>query len=353
MKPLRILAHIVLYRSPQIVRLAIQSLLEQQQHGCEFELTIVVSDNASGDGLIDALEQEFSGLVSFNRNQANLGFAAAQNWAAALVLKENFDYFFLVNPDSRFEKNALAHLLLALEQDVTGGAATPLLYRAQQDLSPVTPHQIDAAGISMSRSLRHFDREEIPQDSTDTHEYVFGGTGAALLLKRACIESLILDTLELNQALYDIYPQLQAGAPMRAQLFDESFFAFREDADLAWRSQLLGWRTIFVVQAVGYHVRHVLPERRSQLSPLINKWSVRNRFLMQVNNFHFKGMAHCIFPGLIIRNAVVLLGVVLTEWSSIAGIKEFFTLLPRALARRRKLSAQATFDASKVAGWFH
>ena len=352
MKPLRVLAHIVLYRSPKIVRLAIQSLLEQQRFECEFELHIIVSDNASGDGLIDALEQEFSGVVRFNRNQANLGFAAAQNWAAAVVLNENFDYFFLVNPDSRYEKNAVAQLLLALEKDSSSGAATPLLYRAQEGLEPVSPKQIDAAGIIMTRSLRHLDREDLPNGTEGGIEYVFGGTGAALMLKHSCIESVLLDTPEHNGALYDIYPQLQEGAANRAQLFDEGFFAFREDADLAWRSQLLGWKTVFVPQAVGYHVRHVLPERRRQLSPLINKWSVRNRFLMQVNNFYFKGMMHCFFSGLIFRNAVVLAGVLLTEWGSLGAVREFFVLLPRALARRRGLGSRETCDASRVGRWF-
>ena len=353
MKPLKVLAHIVLYRSPKIVRRAIQSLLEQQRFECKFELTIIVSDNASGDGLIDVLEQQFAGVVRFNRNRANLGFAAAQNWAAAVMLNENFDYLFLVNPDSRFENHAVEKLVLALENDSTCGAATPLLYRTQEDLEPVSPKQIDAAGIIMTRSLRHLDREKFSHNSLSKVEYVFGGTGAALMLKRSCIESVLLDTPEHNYALYSIYPQLKDGAANRAQLFDEAFFAFREDADLAWRSQLLGWKTVFVPEAVGYHVRNVLPERRGQLSPLINKWSVRNRFLMQVNNFYFKGMMHCVLSGLVVRNLVVIAGVLLMEWRSLGAIREFFVLLPRALARRRGISLLNGFEIGRVGEWFN
>ena len=44
--------------------------------------------------------------------------------------------------------------------------------------------------------------------------------------------------------------------------FDPDFFAYREDADVAWRAQLLGWRCLYVPGAVGYHVRTVVPGNR-------------------------------------------------------------------------------------------
>ena len=56
---------------------------------------------------------------------------------------------------------------------------------------------------------------------------------------------------------------------------------------------------------------------------------------MQVNNFYFKGMMHCVLSGLVVRNLVVIAGVLLMEWRSLGAIREFFVLLPRALARRR------------------
>jgi GT2 family glycosyltransferase len=35
--------------------------------------------------------------------------------------------------------------------------------------------------------------------------------------------------------------------------FDESFFMYLEDVDLAWRQQLAGWHTIYAPQAVAFH----------------------------------------------------------------------------------------------------
>ena len=59
---------------------------------------------------------------------------------------------------------------------------------------------------------------------------------------------------------------------------------YREDADVAWRAQLMGWRCLYVPYARGYHVRKVLPGNRRALPPEINMHSVKNRFLMRIKN---------------------------------------------------------------------
>ena len=56
---------------------------------------------------------------------------------------------------------------------------------------------------------------------------VFGATGGAAIFRRAMLD--------------------QVGG------FDESFFAFFEDADLAWRAHAHGWRALYAPGAVVYH----------------------------------------------------------------------------------------------------
>ena len=68
------------------------------------------------------------------------------------------------------------------------------------------------------------------------------------------------------------------------EFFDPDFFVYREDADVAWRAQLLGWRCMYTPQARGYHVRNVLPGNRRALPAVINMHSVKNRFLMRIKN---------------------------------------------------------------------
>ena len=68
------------------------------------------------------------------------------------------------------------------------------------------------------------------------------------------------------------------------EFFDPDFFVYREDADVAWRAQLMGWRCIYTPLARGYHVRNVLPGNRRALPSVINMHSVKNRFLMRLKN---------------------------------------------------------------------
>ena len=54
-------------------------------------------------------------------------------------------------------------------------------------------------------------------------EYVFGASAAAALFRRRMIDDVVVD----------------------GNFFDPDFFVYREDADVAWRAQLLGWRCIY------------------------------------------------------------------------------------------------------------
>src|SRR5260370_31084723 len=78
--------------------------------------------------------------------------------------------------------------------------------------------------------------------------------------------------------------------------FDPDFFSYREDADVAWRSQLLGWRCIYTPAAVGWHVRSVVPGDRRSITPSINMHSVKNRFLMRIKNTTPRLYRQCLLP---------------------------------------------------------
>ena len=88
---------------------------------------------------------------------------------------------------------------------------------------------------------------------------------------------------------------------------------------------------------VGYHQRRVTPERRADLPAFINRCGVRNRFLLQLNNIvELPGIA-TILRGLLLRNIIVVLGVLLYERGSRGALLEVLKLLPRAMRRRETL----------------
>jgi len=216
------------------------------------------------------------------------------------------------------------------------GLVCPKLYRADSALEPLMPLQLDAAGMVLTKALRHLDRNS----ERGQVEKVFGGSGACLLVKRECVEDLLLSTPTEDEVLNDFYPSWKSCTVLRAPFFDEAFFAYREDADLAWRANLLGWTCLYQPKACGYHRRVVVPEKRSILPPELNRFSVRNRFLLQINNYAWQQSPLALIYGVLFRNLLVVLAVLIKERTSLSAFKDLWRLKKRALARRRILLAK-------------
>jgi GT2 family glycosyltransferase len=280
-----------------------------------------VGDNASTDGTRSRLEP-LTAPAERLYFEANRGFAAAHN---ALIARSRGDFYLCVNPDVVLEPDYAAHLVAALGQAPRAGSATGKLLRRNP------PGTIDSAGIVMMPSQRHLDRGADTPDAGryDREEEVFGASGAAALYRR-----LMLDDVRIL-----------------GEYFDEDFFAYREDADLAWRAQLLGWRCLYVPHARAWHGRRVTPERRGRLPPAVNRYSVRNRFLLRIKN---QPLGHAIrFLGPALARDLQVVGfVLLRERSSIPGLWDVVRLLPRMLTKRRLIMRRRTLSTRELIRWF-
>jgi len=247
---------IVTYNSGRFIKKCLESVLEQRYPNLE----VIVIDNASTDGTVDILEQfEDRCLVIYNNE--NIGFAAAQNQAIGL---SRGDWVLTLNPDVLLLPNFVAALVEAGYIDRRVGTVCGKLLTLTPHFDIPDKPIVDSTGIYFTPSLRHLDRgsQEIDNGHYMNFEYVFGATAAAALYRREMIEDISIN----------------------GEFFDPDFFVYREDADVAWRAQLLGWRCIYTPRARGYHVRTVLPGNRRALPPIINMHSVKNRFLMRIKN---------------------------------------------------------------------
>jgi GT2 family glycosyltransferase len=314
---------IVTYNSGRFIKRCLESVLAQRYPLKE----IIVIDNASVDGTIDILEQ-FEDRCQVYYNEENAGFAAAQNQAIRL---SNGDWVLTLNPDVLLLPNFIQALVDAGQFDTKIGAVCGKLLTMTSHFEIPGKPVVDSTGIYFNPMLRHLDRgsQEVDNGHYLQYEYVFGATAAAALYRRTMIDDIALD----------------------GEFFDTDFFVYREDADVAWRAQLMGWKCMYAPYARGYHVRKVLPGNRSALPPEINMHSVKNRFLMRIKN---------ISPNLYWRNwfsitardLMVVMCCLLWEHTS---LKAFWLLgrnLPRVLAKRRRIQAARRVDDGYMASWF-
>jgi len=247
---------IVTWNSEQVLRECFASLEAQD---CR-DLEVIVVDNASTDGT-RALLREAESRWRVIYNQTNIGFAAGQNQA---LREARGEWILCLNPDVLLNPDFVSQLVAAGETHPDAGTVCGKLLRWDPDAPQHRTNIIDSTGIYFTRNMRHLDRGAEEQDNGqyDRVQYVIGATGAAAMFRREFIDAVSVE----------------------GQFFDEEFFAFREDGDLAWRAQVMGWKSLYTPAAVAWHVRRVTPERRSDLPLVINWHSVKNRFLMRGKN---------------------------------------------------------------------
>jgi len=287
------------------------------------DLELIHVDNGSADASVTTVRERFPQFQQI-LNAENRGFAAAANQAIRVA---RGDVVVLCNPDAYMTPGYIARVLEALDRaGETFGAATGKLLRGRGDTIEPT-EEIDSMGIRMTRSGRHFDITK--NEERGTNNEVFGVSGAAAAYRKKFIDDI----------------------SMNNDFFDEDFFSYREDADVAWRGRLLGWRALYVPEAVAYHVRTVTPERRRSLPPAINMHSVKNRFLLRLKN---EGLYLALrnAPFELPRDAMTIGAAMTIERSSFPALVWLWRNRRRILEKRRAVQQRRRVPDRQLAEWF-
>ena len=319
----RVSVAIVTHDSERYIRRCLQAVSIQER----VQVEVIVVDNASSDAT-GAILREFGERIRVIRNKQNRGFAEGQNQA---IRATSAAWVLTLNPDVLMPPGFIRKLVDAGESDPSAGTVCGKLFSIGPGFEPLPEPKIDSTGIFFTPAMRHFDRGWRQPDTRylERMEYVFGATAAAALFRRTMIEHVSID----------------------GNFFDPDFFVYREDADVAWRAQLLGWRCLYEPSATAHHVRTVTSLNRRSVPALLNMHSVKNRFLMRIKNATAGVCRQCLFP-MIGRDLVVLAGTLLWEPSSLPAFRELLRCLPRAMRQRREIMSRRRASDEEIASWF-
>ena len=331
---------LVVWNGRQYLPKCLESIASQDLR--DFELLIL--DNGSTDGTREFLGQsdaEKYHIKAVEYLPKNIGFAAGHN---ALFRQARGEFVLCLNQDVELDKNYISEIIKFFQNNPRAGSAAGILWRSQNG-----EKIIDSAGLKISRNRRIVeigagDRFTLLLDDRQTKEWireVFGVSAAAPVYRLAALR----DVAESSNG--------------RENFFDEDFFSYKEDIDLAWRMQRRGWQS-YVLPVFGSHIRSAKAEGDSQIktifgrakkSALANYNSQKNHLFVLVKNDFLRNAAIDIISVLWYELRKFIY-IILFEWRTIPAYFVFMANLPKMLKKRRKIMERTIVKASEIRKWF-
>jgi GT2 family glycosyltransferase len=305
------------------------SALHAQTHS-SVDLTIV--DNGSTDGSAQwiADHEPAVHLWPFSENR---GFCAAFDWGAKHTTGE---FVLSLNADVTARPDFVSMLVQAASHDSRIGMVVPKLLRADD------PSILDSTGLFVDVRRRPYDRGQgkvdrgqydMPAAGTAANgSFVFGGCGAAVLYRRTMLEDVALD----------------------GEYLDHDFFAYCEDADLAWRARSRGWQCVYAPLAVAAHARgwgDTLRKRgRATKDATGPRLALRNRYLMTIKNDAWRYVARD-FPHIVGAEVPRLAYAAITRPAILLGLVDLLRAWPSALRKRRQIRSRQVVPDAAIRRW--
>jgi len=294
---------------------------------------VMVLDNQSSIGEIRTVASAYPEVQMLSM-QENLGYSGGAN--RIIREAEECEYILLLNPDAILDPRCLEEMVRAMESmpgvGVVGGKL--LLGDSQVDEGPAssTPRLLDSTGHLVFRSRRIIDRGhgELDVGQYDRPENVFSICGAAVLFRRAMLEDVRIDQ----------------------EYFDEDFFAYKEDVDICWRAQLLGWGSFYNPAATAYHLRGWKRKDDRRSVPWVRKYhSFKNHYLMMIKNeipaLFWRDFLPILWLG--VRAMAYISIIEPALWKSVLDLRKYW---PRAQHKRRIIMGRRRASVEMMGRWF-
>ena len=142
-------------------------------------------------------------------------------------------------------------------------------------------------------------------------------------------------------------------------LFDERFFMYYEDTDLAWRGRARGWRYHYTPEAV---MRHVHAATSVEGSPLFQHFVERNRLAMLVKNAPLRMALGAVWGFITATGSYSLRDIVrpllrrqrpqhALVRARLGSFAAFARLLPWLIRERRRLRRGQVVDDRELVAW--
>lgn len=220
---------IINYKTQQLTKKCVEYILDLNISNKE----IIVIDNASNDGSVEALEKEFGDKIKLIVNQKNLGFAGANNQGATIAQGE---FLLFLNSDTIVKGDILSPCLNIFQQNKNVGIISPRLLLPDDNYQPASFGHFP----TLWRLITQKTKIDPILDENKEYNLVDWVSGCALMMRK------------------ELFTQLKG--------WDDNFFLYYEDIDLCKRARKLNYLSavankIVITHLGGQSLKHSLSKR--------------------------------------------------------------------------------------------
>ncbi|OGF20560.1 hypothetical protein A2316_00405 [Candidatus Falkowbacteria bacterium RIFOXYB2_FULL_38_15] len=303
------------------------------------DFSLLILDNGSTDGTVEYLKS-LNPLIPNTKiifNEKNVGFAGGHN--QAFKMSES-DYVLMLNQDIILEPDFLEKVVDFMDKNEDAGVVTGKLLRWDFNENKKTEF-LDSAGLKIFRSHRVIELggEEKDGEKWSYPAEVFGVSGAAPIYRRKALKEVMLGD---------------------EQFFDEDFFSYKEDVDLAYRLRLFGWKAWFLPEAKAYHDRtartngtedaDVIKNRKNK-SDFVNYHSYKNHLFFLIKNLTWPVILRS-FSQIFVYELKKFGYILIFETSTLKCLVEFFKKLPKIYKKRKIILEKKKVRTKDITKWF-
>jgi len=273
---------IVNWNTKDLLRACLGSILKTVEASFAYEMIVI--DNASADGSLALLEEEYPQVRTI-ANKENRGFGAANNQGFAVMQGK---YALLMNTDAVLTAGAVGKLWDFAEANPRAAIICGQLLNAdgskQNSIASFPTLLTLAANTSILEYLlpRHYPSKRY--EHTGPLE-VESAIGACMMIRKEALEQV--------------------------SYFDERYFFFFEETDLACAMKRAGWRIYQVPDALIYHLQGQSIGHNAKSR--IEFYRSRYQFLRKWHgDAYYRAAAAVIFLRLLVNTGLSALGVLFT-----------------------------------------
>lgn len=224
------------------------------------DFEVIMVDNASNDGAAEFFQRKYVQL-KMAENDVNLGSGGAWNTGFDLISRDS-KYIAFIDCDVIVDPDWLTELVMVAEEDHQIGGCQPKILSYWEptmfEYNGSAGMWMDVYGYALNRGRVFYYREE------DKGQYDF-----------------ICETFFIGGSVFFVRSDILE----ETGLFDESFFIYHEELDLAWRIRLNGHKLVCVPSSVIWHKGG---EKRDKKT-LFRKH--KNNIYMMIKNYNLKNLA--------------------------------------------------------------